>query len=178
MATRRGRSSRGRTFWEAVTFSGTASTIAETFPVTTEALMNDWGPVTLLRMKVLGFAQGVLTAESATAFAIVFRKVYLDRASDVPTDIGGSVMDATYAASEEILHFGVHYLSPGAMQRRSDDLVIFSTRPGVAINTDVKAKRRFDDASQRLVIDVEALGVGTSDVINLQLTMRLLLLSH
>jgi len=174
MARRRARTGRSTTFWHGVTFGGLLATSGETFPVISDTLMLEWGPVTLLRMKVLGFAQGVLAGDTASVFAMSFRKVTLDRAGDSPSDIGGTLMDGSYLSSEQILHYSVHRLDSGFQQ----DEGAYSQRPGTAINIDVKAKRRFGEENEQLVIDLEALGVGIADTINLQLAMRLLLMPH
>ena len=180
MARQRRRSgSRGMTQWEGIVFTGTVSTTAETFPVTTEALADDWGPHTILRTKAFWFAENSLGSDRAGAFALSFRKVYLDRKSDTPSDVAGTIVDANYLANEELLHYGLYTLDPGTYTfRPSDDQVIHTFRPRGSGMIDVKAKRRYEGAAERMVIDLEAIGTGISDQITLTIAFRLLVQMH
>ncbi len=173
MGRRRARSGRSTTFWHGVTFSGVVSTSGETFAVISNTLMLEWGPVTLLRMRVEGFMQSPFVGESPSIVAIAFRKIVLDRAGDTPVNIGGTLIDGSYLSSEQILHYSVHtHATSGASAGA------LSSRPVGPISIDVKAKRRFTEENEQLVIDLEALGVGTTDQIQLTLGMRLLLMPH
>lgn len=166
------------TQWEGVVFNGSTNTTAETFEVTTETLANEWGPFTLLRLKAFIFAATALGPDKASVFALGFRKVSLDRSSDTPADIGGTLVDANYLSNEDILHYGFYQLDSGQQTLRSDDLVVSSQRPRLAQMIDVKAKRRFNGANERLVIDLEQIGVGASEDISVTLAMRLLIQMH
>ncbi len=178
MVRRRSNSTRSKTQWEGVVFTGSTSTIAETFEVTTETLANEWGPFTILRIKAFLMAETALGADKASLFALGFRKVVLDRTSDTPADIGGTVLDATYLANDDIMHFGIYQLSVGQQTLRSDDLVVSSQRPRLATMLDIKAKRRFESANERLVIDLEQVETGASEDIDVTLAMRLLVMMH
>jgi len=173
MARRRARSTgRRTTFWHGVSFGGVLATSGETFAVISNTLMLEWGPVTLLRMRVEGFIQSQLVGEAPTVFAIAFRKVVLDRAGDTPVNIGGTLLDGSYLSSEQILHYSVHTTNPGFSGGA------LTTRPVGRVSIDVKAKRRFTEENEQLVMDLEALGVGSADRIDLQLGIRLLLMPH
>ncbi len=174
MARRRGRNSgRSTTFWHGITFSGVVNTSGETFAIISNTLMLEWGPVTLLRMRVEGFMQSPFIGESPSVCAISFRKIVLDRAGDTPSNIGGSLIDGSYLSSEQILHFGVYtYDTSGTVAGA------LSTRPVGGISIDVKAKRRFQEENEQLVLDIEQLGTGAADGVNLTLAMRLLLMPH
>jgi len=174
MARRRSRSTgRRTTFWHGVSFGGVLATAGETFAVISNTLMLEWGPVTLLRMRVEGFIQCPFIGEVPSVFAIAFRKVVLDRAGDTPVNIGGTLLDGSYLSSEQILHYSVHTVtSPGFVGGA------LSTRPVGRVSIDVKAKRRFTEENEQLVMDLEALGVGSADNINLQLGIRLLLMPY
>ncbi len=174
MGRRRG-TSRGRstTFWHGVTFSGVLATSGETFAIISNTLMLEWGPVTLLRMRVEGFFQVPFIGEAPSVFALAFRKITLDRAGDTPSNIGGTLVDGSYLSSEQILHNGIYGLQHAGFVGGA-----LSVRPAGTLSIDVKAKRRFGEENEQLVMDVEALGVGAADNINLTLAMRLLLMPH
>jgi len=156
-----------------VTFSGLLATSGETFAVISNTLMLEWGPVTLLRMRVEGFWQVPFIGEAPTIFAMAFRKIVLDRAGDTPSNIGGTLVDGSYLSSEQILHYSIHGASHAGFVGGA-----LSVRPAGTVSVDVKAKRRFTEENEQLVIDLEALGVGAADSINLTLSMRLLLMPH
>ncbi len=173
------RSGRSKTQWLAITFSGTLSTTAESFPVTTETLANQFGPFTVLRTRMTWFARGAAAkVDPAAQFVIGLRKVVLDRTSDSVADIGGTLMDATYLDNENLMWFEAITLQTQQQQLRSDDLVTASQRVMGSGIIDVKAKRRFEDANERLVFDTEAVGVGATEEIVLDVAFRVLLMLH
>jgi hypothetical protein len=178
MAHRRGTSQRKRTEWLAVTLDDSLSTTAATNRIFTETILDEKGPFTVMRMIINWSAQGNLSADTGMLFIIGVRKVVLDRTSDVVAQIGGTLFDANYAASDQLLFMKQEALSPGWETVNSSDVRVSAGRPGAAGIWDVKAKRKLNSPNETLVLDTEVIGVGSSDDIRLRAVLRILIQPH
>ncbi len=175
---RRSTRGRSRTQWLGLTFQGTVDTTAETFEILSETIIANLGGFTLLRTRMLMHAHSIVKVDPGVQFAVGIRRVVLDRVGDSAANIGGTLLDGSYLSNEQLLHFDTYTLSTGAQQRRSDDLITLSVRPAGSWSVDIKAKRRFEDANERLVVDLEAIGIGASNDIDLDIAFRCLIMLH
>ncbi len=168
------------TEWFAVFIDETLSTTAATNTLFTEAEVDEKGPFTVLRIIANWSAQGNSEVGTATLFTLAVRKVLLNRASDsADTNIGGTLLDVTYFGSDQILMMVQEHLTPGFSQvDPSSGAVEVSSRPAASGIWDVKAKRKIEDANQRLVVDHEIIGVGTDSSIRLRAAFRVLIQPH
>ncbi len=179
MARRHSSSGRRPTEWFGVFLDVSVNTTAETFRIFTELNLQEKGPFTVLRMIVNWSAQGTLEAEAPTLFAVAFRKVTLGRGSDTISDIGGTILDADYFQSDNLLSMFQEHTTPAFSQvDPTSGAVEVSTR-GVASGVwDIKAKRKLQDPTETLVIDTELIGVGSAENIRLRACIRILIQPH
>ncbi len=171
-------SNRKRTEWLAIFLDDSLSSTAATNRIFTETIMDEKGPFTVMRMIINWSAQGNLSADTGMMFTIGIRKVVLDRSSDTVAQIGGTLLDATYATSDALLFMKQEALSPGWETLNSSDVRTSAGRPGAAGVWDVKAKRKLEGSNQTLVMDTEVTGVGSSDDVRLRAVMRILIQPH
>ncbi len=180
MATRhRGSGNRRPTEWFGVFLDDTLSTTAATNRIFTELNMQEKGPFTVLRIIANWTAQGVLTPDAAQLFAVGLRKVVLDRQSDTVAAIGGTILEADYFASDEIMFMAQEHLQPAFRQvDPSSGAVEVGSRPCASGIWDIKAKRKLSSANETLVFDTEATGIGSTDEIRLRVCFRILIQPH
>ncbi len=173
------RSQRRPTSWLGVFLDASLSTAAETNRIFTELQMQEQGPFTVLRIIANWSAQGDVGGDTPTLFAAAFRKVTLDRQSDVVAQIGGTILEADYFASDEILGMFQQHLTPVFSQvDPSTGAAEITSRPVASGIWDVKAKRKLDSANETLVLDTEQIGVGSTEIIRLRVCMRILIQPH
>ncbi len=180
MATRRhGSGNRRPTEWIGVFLDETMFTTAATSRIFTELNMQEKGPFTVLRMIINWSAQGNITTEAGTIFAVGIRKVVLDRQSDTVAQIGGTILEADYFGSDEILFMKQEHITGLFAQVDPSSGVNEVTQRGVNTGIwDVKAKRKLSSNNETLVIDTEMIGVGSSDDIRLRACFRILIQPH
>jgi hypothetical protein len=124
-------------------------------------------------------AQGNIETEAPTLFAVAFRKVTLGRGSDTVADIGGTILDADYFQSDNILSMYQQHMTPVFSQvDPSTGVAEATSRPAASGIWDIKAKRKLQDPTETLVIDTELIGVGSSEDIRLRACMRILIQPH
>ncbi len=177
----RGGGRRRRTEWFGVFQDETISTTAATARLFTELNMQEKGPFTVLRMIANWSVQGVAagSADAATIFALAVRKVVLDRQSDTVTQIAGTILEADYFGSDEILFMKQEHITGLFAQVDPSSGVNEVTQRGVNTGIwDVKAKRKLSSNNETLVIDTEMIGVGSSDDIRLRACFRILIQPH
>ncbi len=180
MAHRRsGSGGRRPTEWFGVFQDETASTTASTARLFTELNMQEKGPFTVLRIIANWSAQGNITTEAGSLFALAVRKVVLDRQSDTVAQIGGTILEADYFGSDEILFMTQEHLTAPFAQVDPSTGANEVTSRGVASGIwDIKAKRKLDSANETLVVDLEMIGVGSSDDVRLRICWRILIQPH
>ncbi len=180
MATRRhGSGNRRPTEWLGVFLDDSMSTTASTNRIFTELTMQEKGPFTVLRIIANWTAQGVLTADAAMMFAVGLRKVVLDRQSDTVAQVGGTILEADYFGSDEIMFMTQEHLSPAFRQvDPSTGATEIGSRPMASGIWDIKAKRKLSSANETLVFDTEQTGVGASEEIRLRVAFRILIQPH
>ncbi len=179
MARRHHSGERRQTEWFGVFLDTTIPTVAETFPLFTELNMQEKGPFTVLRIIANWSIQGVIATEAPSIFALAIRKITLDRGSDTVTDIGGSILEADYFGSDEILFMTQEVCSGTFSQVDPSSGASEVTQRGVNAGVwDMKAKRKLKDSHERLVTDVELVGVGSADLIRLRVCFRILIQPH
>ncbi len=180
MANRRhGSGGRRPTEWFGVFLDTSMSTTAETSRIFTELNMQEKGPFTVLRMIINWSCQGVVKLDVATLFAVGIRKIVLDRQSDTVAQIGGTILEADYFASDEIL-FMTQEVCTGQFSQvdPSSGTAEVSQRNVSSGIWDVKAKRKLSSANETLVIDTEQIGVGSSEDLRLRACFRILIQPH
>ncbi len=183
MSNRRGHGGgqRRRTEWFGVFQDETISTTAATARLFTELNMQEKGPFTVLRMIANWSVQGVASgsADAATLFALAVRKVVLDRQSDTVAQIGGTILEADYFGSDEILFMTQEHTTPMFVQvDPSTGATESSTRNVASGIWDIKAKRKLESANETLVTDLEVVGVGPTDQLRLRVCWRILIMPH
>ncbi len=179
MARRHGSGGRRPTEWFGVFQDETISTTAATARLFTELNMQEKGPFTVLRIIANWSVQGTLTTESNGLFALGVRKVVLDRQSDTVAQIGGTILEADYFGSDEILfmtqeHAGGLFSQVDPSSGASE----VTARNGAAGIWDIKAKRKLNSANETLVVDTEVVGVGVTDLLRLRVCWRILIQPH
>lgn len=173
------RSQRRPTEWFGVFLDESVSTTAASNRIFTELNMQEKGPFTVLRIIANWSAQGNVGADTPTLFAAAFRKVTLDRQSDTIAQIGGTILDADYFGSDEILGMFQEHLTPVFSQvDPSTGVQEITSRPAASGIWDVKAKRKLDSANETLVLDTEQIGVGSTEIIRIRVCMRILIQPH
>ncbi len=179
MARRHGSGVRRPTEWFGVFLDESASTTATTARIFTELNMQEKGPFTVLRIIANWSAQGVLTSDAAMIFACGIRKVVLDRQSDTVAAIGGTILEADYFGSDEIMFMTQEHLTPAFRQvDPSSGAVEVGSRPMASGIWDIKAKRKLSFANETIVFDLEQTGVGVSEEIRLRVAFRILIQPH
>ncbi len=179
MARRHGSGGRRPTEWFGIFLDETLSTTAATNRIFTELNMQEKGPFTVLRIICNWSAQSVISDEAGSLFAVAFRKVVLDRQSDTVAQIGGTILEADYFGSDEILGMFQEHVTGLFTQVDPSTGVLEISQRGVASGIwDVKAKRKLDSANETLVLDTEMIGVGSSDDIRLRACIRVLIQPH
>ncbi len=179
MARRHGSGGRRPTEWFGVFLDETISTTAATARIFTELNMQEKGPFTVLRMICNWSCQSTVSSDTSLMFAFAIRKVVLDRQSDTVGQIGGSILEADYFGSDEILGMYQECLSaPFNQVDPSTGAVEVSSRGCAAGIWDFKAKRKLNSANETLVADIETVGVGPTDQMRLRVCMRILIQPH
>ncbi len=179
MARRHGSGGRRPTEWFGVFQDETLSTTAATARFFTELNMQEKGPFTVLRMICNWSIQGTLTTESMSLMALAVRKVTLDRQSDTVAAIGGTILEADYFGSDEILFMTQEFVGGLFSQvDPSSGANEVTMRNGASGIWDIKAKRKLDSANETLVVDTEAIGVGSTDNLRLRACWRILIQPH
>ena len=130
--------------------------------VLTQAMLDDFGPATLVRLRGCVIASWVssLTAVSETnnpaVLYVAIRKVVLARTTDAYSAPSGALDDGAYLSGEDILYFGAVKLDGAQVgvetSANPDTAVTFQRASGV-LELDVKAMRRFESAEERLVLE-------------------------
>ncbi len=176
----RGSGQRRKTEWLGVFQDETISTTAATARLFTELNMQEKGPFTVLRIIANWSCQGVATgADSASMFVLAVRKVVLDRQSDTVAQIGGTILEADYFGSDQLLFMTQEYVGHQFTQvDPSTGAVESSIRGGASGIWDIKAKRKLDSNNETLVTDLEVVGVGPSDQLRLRVCWRILIMPH
>ncbi len=145
--------------------------------IVTEAMVADFGPATLVRIR--GQVEGgwastptILTTNLVTTIRCAIRKVSLARTDSAYTTPSGNLYDEEYLAGEDILWMGVlHLIAPGFATETdpSPDTLRTITRSTGVLTFDVKAMRRFDSAEERLVFESQ---IGLGQVTSIQSLVR------
>lgn len=181
MSRHRSRGSGGRkpTEWFGVFLDESMSTVATTARIFTELNMQEKGPFTVLRMIINWSVQGEVGGDVATLFACAIRKVVLDRQSDTVAQIGGTLLEADYFGSDEILFMTQqHCIGVFSQVDPSTGAAEITGRGAHSGIWDVKAKRKLDSANETLVMDLEQIGVGATEQLCLRACMRILIQPH
>jgi len=179
MARRHGSGGRRPTEWFGVFLDESMSTTASTNRIFTELNMQEKGPFTVLRMIINWSVQGTIGTDRSSLFAIAVRKVTLDRQSDTVAQIGGTILEADFFGSDEILFMTQGHVLP--LFQQVDPITGVAEASVRGVNSgiwDIKAKRKLDSANETLVMDVESIGVGATEELRLRACMRILIQPH
>ncbi len=167
------------TEWFGVFQDVTIPIVAQTDPLFTELNMQEKGPFTVLRIIANWSVQSTLADEAPSIFAVAVRKVVLDRQSDTVPQIAGTLLEADYFGSDEILFMTQEATQPPFSQVDPSSGAREVTTRGCASGIwDIKAKRKLASANERLVVDTELVGVGTDDTLRLRVCWRILIQPH
>ena len=160
------RARRRNTSWEPADADFTMTTVNTTAgaELLNSAQVAAWGPATMVRLRGVIYAVANTTSTAVNEPGLIelqIRKVSLE-ATDTTFTATTEQLDAgPNLANEDILWTGgIHLLGWGAGLSASD----IGGRPAGFVDVDVKAKRRFESAEERLVLEAMPLSGDGSGV--------------
>ncbi len=173
------RSSRRQSSWEPLDQrfnTGAPATIVGD-EIITEAMVTEWGPGTLVRIRgVLTFTwtTGAAGLSEPTLILCVIRKIRLARTDSTYAAPSNNLFDGPYLAQEDILWTGCAVLVWTLGERAVDTFA--GSRGAAVLEVDIKAKRRFQSAEERLVLEAQPLD-GDSSPVQITSVLRGLILA-
>ncbi len=162
------RSNRRKTFWEGTRVSlSLTDTAIVGGELIDQAVVDDFAPATLVRTRISIFATDTTTPDNTNlpiGIHVAVRKVTLSRTTGTYAEPSGSLDDSAYLSAEDILYFGtLIYTVPRVLTFNSTGTLVSVFQRGLGkLDIDIKAKRIFGSAEERLVIEAQLVAGGTT----------------
>ncbi len=161
---------------------GMATSVIFGTEILTEAMMTDFAPATLVRIRgsILWAHNGAVTegtGNTAAAFWWAVRKVRLSKTTAVyaaPTST--NLKDGAYLSGEDILAFGCVSIDGLDFAAAAGTPKTYRRGTGI-VDVDIKAKRKFTSAEERLVLETQLAAGALVPSVDCFLGLRLLFLA-